>query len=109
MYRRVTIYVLMCLTIVSLCSSEIHRAKSGSVKHAVKREYVAGSLKVDTNTERPEFGDMVAFKYDTWCYSIFGAMLVGLSGIFPLLVIPIEAGPSLKHGGRFPFLPCGVK
>ncbi|KAK3094884.1 hypothetical protein FSP39_007473 [Pinctada imbricata] len=36
--------------------------------------------------------------YEVWMFSICGAMLVGLSGIFPLLVIPIEAGPALKHG-----------
>lgn len=35
------------------------------------------------------------------CYSIISSILVGLSGIFPLLVIPLEAGPSLKHGGKF--------
>lgn len=38
--------------------------------------------------------------YDVWLYSILGAVVVGLSGIFPLLVIPLEAGPSLKHGGK---------
>ena len=40
---------------------------------------------------------------EVWIYSIGGAMLVGLSGIFPLLVIPIEAGPALKHGGKFSY------
>lgn len=38
--------------------------------------------------------------WEVWIYSILGSVLVGLSGIFPLLVIPLEAGPSLKHGGR---------
>lgn len=34
-------------------------------------------------------------------YAILGAILVGLSGIFPLLVIPIEAGKSLENAGKF--------
>ena len=35
-----------------------------------------------------------------WFQSITSAFLVGLSGIFPLLIIPIESGPALKHGGE---------
>lgn len=89
--------MLICLTSGTLVSSEIHRVKSASSKHAVKTDYVADS----TGVEQIESEDMFVFKYDTWFYSIFGAILVGLSGIFPLLVIPMEAGPSLKHGGRY--------
>ncbi|XP_048086742.1 zinc transporter ZIP13 [Alosa alosa] len=33
---------------------------------------------------------------DVWICSLAGAVAVGLSGIFPLLVIPIEAGAALK-------------
>ncbi|RDD43519.1 Zinc transporter ZIP13 [Trichoplax sp. H2] len=33
---------------------------------------------------------------ETWMYAIPSAALVGLSGIFPLLVIPLEAVPKLK-------------
>jgi zinc transporter 13 len=33
-----------------------------------------------------------------WLLSLISAALVGLSGIFPLLVIPIETGKSLHHG-----------
>ncbi|XP_053349315.1 zinc transporter ZIP13 isoform X2 [Clarias gariepinus] len=33
---------------------------------------------------------------DVWFCSILGSIAVGLSGIFPLLVIPIEAGAALK-------------
>ena len=34
-------------------------------------------------------------------YSIISCTLVGLSGILPLIIIPLEAGPSLKHGGKY--------
>ena len=36
---------------------------------------------------------------EAWIYSIVSSALVGLSGIFPLLVIPLESGEALKHGG----------
>lgn len=35
----------------------------------------------------------------TWLFSILSACLVGLSGIFPLVIIPIDAGKSLRTGG----------
>lgn len=34
-----------------------------------------------------------------WFLSLLGSIAVGLSGIFPLLVIPIEAGAALKTEG----------
>lgn len=49
-----------------------------------------------------------------WLLSLVGSLAVGLSGIFPLLVIPVEAGAALKTEGKtlllgllgFPFLQC---
>ncbi|RXM34401.1 Zinc transporter ZIP13 [Acipenser ruthenus] len=35
-------------------------------------------------------------RVDAWVCSLIGSVMVGLSGIFPLLVIPIEAGAALK-------------
>lgn len=35
-----------------------------------------------------------------WLFSLVGSVAVGLSGIFPLLVIPIEAGAALKTEGK---------
>ncbi|XP_064465805.1 zinc transporter ZIP13-like [Ornithodoros turicata] len=34
---------------------------------------------------------------DTWILSIIAACLVGLSGVLPLLIVPVETGASLKH------------
>ncbi|CAH2326014.1 zinc transporter ZIP13 [Pelobates cultripes] len=36
---------------------------------------------------------------DAWICSLIGSLLVGFSGVLPLLVIPIEAGASLKSEG----------
>ncbi|XP_063976545.1 zinc transporter ZIP13 homolog [Diachasmimorpha longicaudata] len=38
------------------------------------------------------------FEYQPWFFSLLGSVMVGLSGIFPLLVIPIEDGVNLKNG-----------
>lgn len=38
-------------------------------------------------------------RLDAWLCSLIGSMLVGLSGVLPLLVIPIEAGAALKSDG----------
>lgn len=35
-----------------------------------------------------------------WILSLVGSVVVGLSGVFPLLVIPIEAGAALKTEGK---------
>lgn len=39
----------------------------------------------------PEYISSIEFEYTPWVFSIIGAALIGLSGILPLLVIPIDA------------------
>ncbi|XP_072387448.1 zinc transporter ZIP13 homolog [Diabrotica undecimpunctata] len=39
-----------------------------------------------------------ALEYVPWCWAIFGSILVGLSGVLPLLVIPIDHSENLKQG-----------
>ncbi|CAH1099346.1 unnamed protein product [Psylliodes chrysocephalus] len=39
-----------------------------------------------------------ALEYVPWCWAIFGAILVGLSGVLPLLVIPLDQSENLKQG-----------
>ncbi|CAB0038712.1 unnamed protein product [Trichogramma brassicae] len=38
------------------------------------------------------------FEYRPWLFSIMGSVMVGLSGVFPLLVIPIDEAADLKTG-----------
>lgn len=38
------------------------------------------------------------FDYSPWLFSLLGSTMVGLTGIVPLLVIPIEEGADLKTG-----------
>ncbi|XP_033218583.1 zinc transporter ZIP13 homolog isoform X2 [Belonocnema kinseyi] len=39
------------------------------------------------------------FEYQPWVFSLLGSAMVGLSGILPLLIIPIDDGTNLKNGG----------
>ena len=39
------------------------------------------------------------FEYQPWLFSLLGSAMVGLSGVFPLLVIPIDEAADLTHGG----------
>lgn len=43
-------------------------------------------------------GFLPQMEYHPWVMSAIGSVLVGLSGILPLLVIPIDAGASMKNG-----------
>lgn len=40
----------------------------------------------------PECISSIEFEYTPWVFSIIGAALIGLSGILPLFVIPIDDG-----------------
>ncbi|KAK0087126.1 hypothetical protein PV325_001735 [Microctonus aethiopoides] len=38
------------------------------------------------------------FGYQPWIFSLIGSVIVGLSGVFPLLIIPIDNTANSKHG-----------
>lgn len=44
-------------------------------------------------------GWICALEYTPWIWAMFGSLLVGLSGVLPLLVIPIDQSENLKQGG----------
>lgn len=48
----------------------------------------------------PWYTFMNYFEYQPWIFSMLGSAMVGLSGVFPLLVIPIDDGANLKNGGN---------
>lgn len=43
------------------------------------------------------------FEYQPWIFSLLGSAMVGLSGVFPLFIIPIDEGADLKHGRAYLF------
>lgn len=81
--------------VIPLADGEIHRT---TLKTGAPNRF---SQDVASET-RSAMSDPAAERtfYEVLFFSLGGAVLVGLSGIFPLLVIPIEAGPALKHGGK---------
>lgn len=40
----------------------------------------------------PEYIRTIEFEYTPWVFSLLGSIVIGLSGIFPLLIIPLDAG-----------------
>lgn len=42
-------------------------------------------------------------RLDAWIFSLIGSVMVGLSGVFPLLVVPLETGTALQSEGKSSF------
>ncbi|XP_074031536.1 zinc transporter Zip99C isoform X2 [Leptinotarsa decemlineata] len=67
-----------------VCLSDTNSTQfDGSFKEIVK-EFVPGWI--------------CTLEYIPWLWAIFGSILVGLSGVLPLLVIPIDQTDNLKQG-----------
>ncbi|KAK6174745.1 hypothetical protein SNE40_017966 [Patella caerulea] len=99
---QVTLILLITLVIyITVSAADIHRTKTAL--HRTKSRRDCNSVQGDVASDCDSNENMLLghLTYETWCYSLLSAVLVGLSGIFPLLVIPIEAGPSLKQGGKY--------
>ncbi|XP_036871977.1 zinc transporter ZIP13 isoform X4 [Manis javanica] len=54
------------------------------------------------NKESESWGTLLSGeRLDTWICSLLGSLMVGLSGVFPLLIIPLEMGATLhSEGGK---------
>ena len=87
--NRVAIFVALLL-LVAATSAEIHRAKTKPKLSSQNRH--TNSAHESTTPE--------GHSRETWIMTVISALLVGLSGIFPLLVIPLETGKALKKGGE---------
>lgn len=100
--------VLTCVLVI-VCHAELHRAK---VPPKTGNYIKPKPRKVDerasdhyhhlytTEKSKPTRTIRLGHTNETWVYSIISAVLVGLSGIFPLLVIPLESGKALRDGGE---------
>ena len=107
-------WIVLTLLLAAACSDlvagEIHRAKP-SPKSKVYRENKPGSVDENALPSSQSGGlgktdEEINTRREVWLYAILSSVLVGLSGIFPLLVIPIEAGPSLQKGGELALVVC---
>lgn len=108
---------LVLLAVTSTSNAEIHRAKAINSKpyHAGRTAAIKSRLLQAQQLQAAASWNVTRLiecvqgwmksltdgdRCSVWIYSLTSAGLVGLSGIFPLLVIPLEVGEALKRGGQ---------
>ncbi|XP_062279417.1 zinc transporter ZIP13 [Scomber scombrus] len=90
----VTVTLLMLTTRVASSSQKMTQTAMG---HATATAAGPGPVLTDYLPGLQAVADFLASEQaNVWLLSLVGSVVVGLSGIFPLLVIPIEAGAALK-------------
>ncbi|KAG8519571.1 Zinc transporter ZIP13 [Galemys pyrenaicus] len=68
----------------------------GGSQQAPRSWGAAAACRLD-NKESESWGALLSGeRLDTWICSLLGSLMVGLSGVFPLLVIPLEMGTMLR-------------
>ncbi|XP_054581228.1 zinc transporter ZIP13 isoform X2 [Eptesicus fuscus] len=69
---------------------------AGGSQQALRNRGAAAACRLD-NKDSESWGALLSGeRLDTWICSLLGSLLVGLSGVFPLLVIPLEMGATLR-------------
>ncbi|XP_075817405.1 zinc transporter ZIP13 isoform X4 [Microtus pennsylvanicus] len=82
---------VLFLTVLAL---ELLRRVGGS-QPALRSLGAAAACRLD-DKESESWGTLLSGeRLDTWICSLLGSLVVGLSGVFPLLVIPLEMGTML--------------
>lgn len=107
--------VALYFAILTLCSCEIHRARNNPkgpnrvpsrVDSSPRPVWPPGSddsfrvMKEEAISQNEGIVSISSNDRFVWFYSLVSAALVGLSGIFPLVIIPLDSGESLKRGGK---------
>lgn len=65
------------------------------------RSHVAAGSGPLCEKEAESWGNLFSSeRLDAWICSLIGSFMVGLSGVFPLLVIPFETGAALQSEGK---------
>ncbi|XP_027418194.1 zinc transporter ZIP13 isoform X1 [Bos indicus x Bos taurus] len=69
---------------------------AGGSQQALRSRGVAAACRLDSK-ESESWGALLSGeRLETWICSLLGSLMVGLSGVFPLLVIPLEMGTTLR-------------
>ncbi|XP_070760279.1 zinc transporter ZIP13 [Enoplosus armatus] len=85
------------LVLTSRGASSSQKMTQTSMAHATAASAGPGPSLTDDLPGLRAVADFLASEHaHVWLLSLVGSVAVGLSGIFPLLVIPIEAGAALK-------------
>lgn len=91
---------LLFLTVLALELLE----RAGGSQPALRSLGAAAACRLD-NKESESWGALLSGeRLDPWICSLLGSLMVGLSGVFPLLVIPLEMGTMLQSEGEWPFI-----
>uniref|UniRef100_A0A3Q3WWH9 Zinc transporter ZIP13 n=1 Tax=Mola mola TaxID=94237 RepID=A0A3Q3WWH9_MOLML len=94
------IFVFIPVTLLMLTprgASSSQKMSQAAMAHATATATGPGCSMTDDLPGLQAVADFLSSEHaHVWLLSLVGSVAVGLSGIFPLLVIPIEAGPALK-------------
>lgn len=89
------------LMLTSRGASKSQKMTQTVMAHATATAAQPGPSLTDDLPGLQAVADLLASEHaHVWLLSLVGSIAVGLSGIFPLLVIPIEAGAALKTEGK---------
>ncbi|XP_072128226.1 zinc transporter ZIP13 [Mobula birostris] len=99
-FSTIVIVFCVCGLFPSLSSADIHRANAKKLTRKAAAAQAANENQwwcPENVFELRSWSELFSGeRVDAWICSLIGSVMVGLSGVFPLLVIPIEAGTTLK-------------
>ncbi|XP_028299149.1 zinc transporter ZIP13 [Gouania willdenowi] len=88
---------VILLMLTSKLTSSSQKMTQSAMAHALATTTGPGPSLTDDLPGLRALADFLSSEHaHVWLLSLVGSVAVGLSGIFPLLVIPIEAGAALK-------------
>ncbi|KAM5247539.1 zinc transporter ZIP13 [Ctenodactylus gundi] len=70
--------------------------RAGGAQPALRNRGAAAACRLDTKDSESWGALLSGERLDTWICSLLGSFLVGLTGVFPLFVIPLEMGTMLR-------------
>lgn len=88
--RKLLLNGTFCLILIVACEAQ-----------QLPRNHAATSSGPLCEKEAESWGNLLSSeRLDAWICSLIGSFMVGLSGIFPLLVFPFETGAALRSEGQ---------
>ena len=102
------IFVILLLNTQN-SNANIHRAVPGTVQGNILRSQKlnkTGSLEIEEDGDEDDFTffEKITLKANvSWVWAVAASLVVGSTGIFPLLIFRVEDGHSLKEASKFLF------
>lgn len=97
--------IVFYLFIFHLCSCNIHRAIPGSPGFANPAKYKSSADAYNYEEDEEEtvgYIDYIIMKANAaWLYAIAAAILVGSTGILPLLIFRVDGEHELKESSKY--------